>query len=80
MMRRKFPKTDWRYRTGEQIHVDDRGPLVREVAALYAAGFTIRQIASGSGRSYGGTRKLLKEAGVVPRRGTIGGGWRKKAR
>jgi hypothetical protein len=47
-------------------------------AELYAQGATIRSVADQLGRSYGGTRALLLEAGVTLR--APGGGRRKTTR
>jgi hypothetical protein len=46
-----------------------------QAAELYAQGATIRSVADRLGRSYGGTRALLLEAGVTLR--APGGGIRK---
>lgn len=57
-----------------------RETYVREIVALYEAGFSIRSIAAGSGRSASATRKLLLAAGVQlrDRGGRIGRSWRKR--
>jgi hypothetical protein len=49
-----------------------------QAAELYAQGATIRSVADQLGRSYGGTRALLLEAGVTLR--APGGGRRKTTR
>jgi len=46
----------------------DRAALRATVAARYAAGASIKELAAGSGWSYGFVHKLLCEAGVPLRR------------
>ncbi|MFH9072724.1 helix-turn-helix domain-containing protein [Streptomyces alboflavus] len=55
----------------------DREEMARRAAGLYAQGCTIASVARQLGRSYGGTRALLLEAGVTLR--PRGGGIRKAA-
>ena len=52
-----------------------RTAAAEDLADLYLQGATIRSLAARTGRSYGGTRALLLEAGVTLR--TRGGGIRK---
>jgi Helix-turn-helix domain len=54
-----------------------RTAAAEDLAELYMAGATIRSLAERTGRSYGGTRALLLEAGITLR--TRGGGQRKTA-
>lgn len=54
---------------------DARETTKREAARLYLAGSTIASVGRQIGRSYGGTRDLLLEAGVTLR--ARGGGIRK---
>jgi hypothetical protein len=55
----------------------ERVQVRQQAAELYAQGATIRSVADRLGRSYGGTRALLLEAGVTLR--APGGGIRKTA-
>ena len=55
----------------------EREETARRAADLYAQGCTIASVARQLGRSYGGTRALLLEAGVTLR--PRGGGIRKAA-
>lgn len=50
-----------------------REQLLHTVAARYAAGETIRQVAEAVGYSYTATRSMLLAAGVVLRDGRFGG-------
>lgn len=56
---------------------DARTTTARRAAELYVQGCTIKSVARQIGRSYGGTRDLLLEAGVQLR--ARGGGIRKAA-
>jgi hypothetical protein len=55
------------YTTGLILTGDARQQAREQAADLYAQGCTIRSVARQIGRSYGGTRVLLLEAGVQPR-------------
>lgn len=57
---------------GRKLVGADREAAGTRAAELYAAGCTIRSVAAQLGRSYGGTRMLLLDAGVTLR--TRGGG------
>lgn len=57
---------------GRKLVGADREAAQNKAAELYAAGCTIRSVAAQLGRSYGGTRMLLLDAGVTLR--TRGGG------
>jgi hypothetical protein len=61
--------------TRNYLKGEDRQTACQHAATLYAQGCTIRSIAVQMGRSYGGTRALLLEAGITLR--TRGGGQRK---
>ncbi len=52
------------YTTGIVLTGDARDKARQEAARRYKAGATIRSVARQIGRSYGGTRVLLLEAGV----------------
>lgn len=52
------------YKPGTQLTGDARTAARDKAAELYAQGCTIRSVAAQLGRSYGGTRVLLVEAGV----------------
>jgi hypothetical protein len=52
------------YTTGRVLAGDARQTTAQKAADLYAQGCTIRSVARQIGRSYGGTRVLLLEAGV----------------
>lgn len=65
------------YKPGTQLVGEARENARREAAELYGQGATIRSISRALGRSYGGTRVLLLEAGVTLR--ARGGGSRKAA-
>jgi hypothetical protein len=66
------------YTTGTVLTGEARQQARDKAAHLYGQGCTIRSIARQLGRSYGGTRALLLEAGVTLRR--HGGNVRKAAR
>jgi hypothetical protein len=55
------------YTTGIVLTGDARQTTAQKAADLYSQGCTIRSVAHQIGRSYGGTRVLLLEAGVQPR-------------
>lgn len=63
------------YTTGTVLTGDARQTARQQAAELYGQGCTIRSVARQIGRSYGGTRVLLVEAGVQLR--ARGGGIRK---
>lgn len=63
------------YTPGAQLTGQARTEARDKAAALYRRGATIRYVAAELGRSYGGTRVLLLEAGVTLR--ARGGGIRK---
>lgn len=63
------------YTTGTVLKGDARTTAQQQAAELYGQGATIRSISHTLGRSYGGTRALLLEAGVQLR--ARGGGIRK---
>ena len=63
------------YKPGTQLTGQDRETARQQAADLYGQGATIRSISVALGRSYGGTRVLLLEAGVTLR--ARGGGLRK---
>lgn len=63
------------YTTGTVLKGDARTTARQQAAELYGQGATIRSISVALGRSYGGTRVLLLEAGVTLR--ARGGGIRK---
>jgi len=63
------------YKPGTQLTGNAREEARQKAARWYAAGSTIRSVAAELGRSYGGTRVLLLEAGVQLR--GRGGGIRK---
>jgi hypothetical protein len=63
------------YKPGVWLIGDARKNARDKAARLYDAGATIRSVAAQLGRSYGGTRVLLLEAGVTLR--ARGGGIRK---
>lgn len=63
------------YKPGTQLTGDARTTARDKAAQLYGQGCTIRSVAQQLGRSYGGTRALLLEAGVTLR--GRGGGIRK---
>ncbi|MDX2763354.1 helix-turn-helix domain-containing protein [Streptomyces europaeiscabiei] len=63
------------YKPGTQLTGDVRKGARDKAAHLYTQGCTIRSVAAQLGRSYGGTRVLLLEAGVTLR--ARGGGIRK---
>lgn len=63
------------YKPGTQLTGDARTTARKKAAELYAQGCTIASVADQLGRSYGGTRVLLLEAGVQLR--GRGGGNRK---
>lgn len=65
------------YTTGTVLKGDARTTARDKAAQLYGQGCTIRSVAKEIGRSYGGTRVLLLEAGVQMR--GRGGGIRKAA-
>ncbi|MBP5870899.1 helix-turn-helix domain-containing protein [Streptomyces scabiei] len=65
------------YKPGAQLTGDVRTAACDKAAELYGQGATIRSVAEQLGRSYGGTRVLLLEAGVTLR--GRGGGIRKAA-
>lgn len=65
------------YTTGTVLTGDARQTARQQAADLYGQGATIRSIARQIGRSYGGTRVLLLEAGVQLR--GRGGNLRKAA-
>ncbi|MBD9723492.1 helix-turn-helix domain-containing protein [Streptomyces caniscabiei] len=52
------------YTTGLILTGNARQTTAQQAADLYAQGCTIRSVARQIGRSYGGTRVLLLEAGV----------------
>ncbi|WP_119581512.1 helix-turn-helix domain-containing protein [Streptomyces europaeiscabiei] len=52
------------YKPGTQLTGDVRKEACQQAADLYGQGCTIRSVAAQLGRSYGGTRVLLLEAGV----------------
>lgn len=52
------------YKPGTQLTGDARQTARQQAAQLYGQGCTIRSVAQQLGRSYGGTRVLLLEAGV----------------
>jgi hypothetical protein len=52
------------YKPGTQLTGDARNTARQQAADLYGQGCTIRSVAAQLGRSYGGTRVLLLEAGV----------------
>lgn len=58
---------------GTRLKGAEREDTARRAAYLYDQGCTIKSVARQLGRSYGGTRALLLEAGVVlrPRGGGI---------
>jgi len=49
---------------GSRITGPERGTLTAQFAERYAAGESIRSLASGAGRSYGFVHNLLTEAGA----------------
>lgn len=51
-------------RPGTHLRGDARTAAAQQAAGLYAQGCTIRSVARQLGRSYGGTRRLLLDAGV----------------
>lgn len=55
------------YKPGTQLTGDVRNTARDKAAQLYGQGCTIRSVAAQLGRSYGGTRVLLLEAGVTLR-------------
>lgn len=55
------------YTTGLVLTGDARQTTRTRAAELYGQGATIRSVARQIGRSYGGTRVLLLEAGVTLR-------------
>ncbi|WP_200309147.1 helix-turn-helix domain-containing protein [Streptomyces adelaidensis] len=55
------------YTTGIVLTGDARDKVRQRAAQHYAAGLSIRAISRALGRSYGGTRVLLLEAGVTLR-------------
>lgn len=55
------------YTIRPQLRGPEREKAKSRAAELYATGSTIRSIAADLDRSYGGTRALLVEAGVVLR-------------
>lgn len=63
------------YTPGTQLTGNARQTARQQAADLYGQGCTIRSVARQIGRSYGGTRALLLEAGVTLR--ARGGGIRK---
>lgn len=63
------------YTPGTQLTGQARDKVRQRAAQHYAAGLSIRAISRALGRSYGGTRVLLLEAGVTMRK--RGGGIRK---
>lgn len=63
------------YKPGTQLVGQARETARQQAADLYGQGATIRSISVALGRSYGGTRVLLLEAGVTLR--ARGGGLRK---
>lgn len=65
------------YKPGIQLVGEAREKTRQRAAQHYAAGLSIRAISRALGRSYGGTRALLLEAGVTMR--ARGGGLRKAA-
>lgn len=65
------------YKPGTQLTGEDRDKVRQRAAQHYAAGLSIRAISRALGRSYGGTRVLLLEAGVQMRK--RGGSIRKAA-
>ena len=65
------------YTPGTQLTGQARDKARQQAAELYGQGCTIRSVARQLGRSYGGTRVLLVEAGVQLR--GRGGGLRKAA-
>lgn len=65
------------YNLRPQLRGADREKAKSRAAELYATGATIRSIAAELDRSYGGTRALLVEAGVILR--DRGGRLRKQA-
>lgn len=56
------------YKPGTQLTGEDRDKVRQRAAQHYAAGLSIRAISRALGRSYGGTRVLLLEAGVQMRK------------
>ncbi len=52
------------YTTGTVLTGNARQTTAQKAADLYGQGCTIRSVAHQIGRSYGGTRVLLLEAGV----------------
>ena len=65
------------YTTGTVLTGQARETVRQQAAELYGQGCTIRSVARQIGRSYGGTRVLLVEAGVTLR--ARGGAIRKAA-
>jgi hypothetical protein len=55
------------YTPGTVLTGDARTTARQQAADLYGQGATIRSVARQLGRSYGGTRALLLEAGVTLR-------------
>lgn len=55
------------YKPGIHLTGDTRVQARQQAADLYAQGCTIQSVADKIGRSYGGTRALLLEAGVTLR-------------
>jgi hypothetical protein len=55
------------YTTGTVLTGDARQTTAQRAADLYGQGCTIRSVARQVGRSYGGARVLLLEAGVTLR-------------
>lgn len=55
------------YTPGARLTGDARDKARTEAARLYGQGCTIHSVARQLGRSYGGTRDLLLEAGVILR-------------
>jgi hypothetical protein len=65
------------YKPGIHLTGNTRETARQQAAELYAQGATIKSVARQIGRSYGGTRALLLEAGVTLR--ARGGSVRKAA-
>jgi hypothetical protein len=55
------------YKPGTHLTGNARHKARKEAARLYTQGCTIQSVADQIGRSYGGTRVLLLEAGVTLR-------------
>ncbi|GAA3199401.1 helix-turn-helix domain-containing protein [Actinocorallia longicatena] len=49
---------------GERLTGDRRDQLAKDLAAKYASGQSIRQLAAETGRSYGAVHRLLVDHGV----------------